>query len=371
MPTYTSNYSIPKPTNNGDATTWGTYLNSGMDIIDSTVKSVSTVANAALPLAGGTLTGGLTGTSASFTSTLSVTGVVSYAARQTATILASTVAGDYLQLLPTDLGVGKAGFYIAKSATPGTWNFNFYDGATNSGTLQVNSVAAGFSGNVSVSGTLGVTGISTLPNIVNGTMYSGSNGGGVSIGGGSTYNNGGGIQVYGSTASGASGVIIFSTGTGATNSQVGSFAANGTFNVSNNATIGGTLGVAGAATFSSSVSAASLAGTALASAAQTLTGSSTTQAITPSGFAGNSSLGTNGYYKLPGGLIIQWGYLASAASTGTAITFPVTFSSVYSIQVTPQYGGTPIASQVFNVTGSGATVYAGVASPISWIAIGS
>jgi hypothetical protein len=296
MPSYTTNYSIPKPTNNGDATTWGTYLNSGMDIIDTTVKSVSTVANAALPLAGGTLTGGLTGTSASFSSTLSVTGVVSYAARQTATILASTVAGDYLQLLPTDLGVGKAGFYIAKSATPGTWNFNFYDGATNSGTLQVNSVAAGFSGNVSVSGTLGVTGATTLtgalsPNggiVMLANMTGGATSGAYTLAGGNTFQNGGSIQLYGSAASGAPGTIQFAGGTGGTNTSFGSFNASGLFNVVNNATIGGTLGVTGAATFSSSVSAASAAGSMLAVASDVDTGSSTSKVTTPAAVAGSA-----------------------------------------------------------------------------------
>lgn len=40
----------------------------------------------------------------------------------------------------------------------------------------------------------------------------------------------------------------------------------------------------------------------------------------------NQSLGANGYQKLPGGLIIQWGLSAAlGAETGTNITLPVTF----------------------------------------------
>ncbi|WP_445656816.1 gp53-like domain-containing protein [Achromobacter sp. NCFB-sbj8-Ac1-l] len=43
-------------------------------------------------------------------------------------------------------------------------------------------------------------------------------------------------------------------------------------------------------------------------------------------FAGGAqSLAGNGYQKLPGGLILQWGFQASAASTTTSVTFPIAF----------------------------------------------
>lgn len=50
---------------------------------------------------------------------------------------------------------------------------------------------------------------------------------------------------------------------------------------------------------------------------------------------GNSA---NGYYKLPNGLILQWGSeTVSNASGGTSITFPTSFATaVYSIQLTIQ-----------------------------------
>lgn len=64
-----------------------------------------------------------------------------------------------------------------------------------------------------------------------------------------------------------------------------------------------------------------------------------TNGVYTSSFTGsNQSLGTNGYQKLPGGLIIQWGYVSvSPAWFGTAtITYPVAFSSaVYSVQANP------------------------------------
>jgi hypothetical protein len=60
MTTTTSNYGWVKPDVGASNDAWGGLLNTDLDGIDSTVKTVSNVANAALPLAGGTLTGNLT-----------------------------------------------------------------------------------------------------------------------------------------------------------------------------------------------------------------------------------------------------------------------------------------------------------------------
>lgn len=38
-----------------------------------------------------------------------------------------------------------------------------------------------------------------------------------------------------------------------------------------------------------------------------------------------SSLATNGYQKLPSGLIVQWGQIATSGTTGVTVTFPVAF----------------------------------------------
>ena len=63
----TTNYGWTKPTVGSSTDAWGGYLNTDLDGIDSTVFTVSgvanaaqTTANAALPKAGGTLTGALT-----------------------------------------------------------------------------------------------------------------------------------------------------------------------------------------------------------------------------------------------------------------------------------------------------------------------
>lgn len=55
----TTNYSFDKPTVGVSDGTWGTSLNNNWDSIDTLLKAVSDVANAALPKAGGTMTGNL------------------------------------------------------------------------------------------------------------------------------------------------------------------------------------------------------------------------------------------------------------------------------------------------------------------------
>ncbi len=57
--TFTTNYAWTKPAVGADSGSWGGLLNADLDAIDATVFSISGVAGAALPLAGGTMTGAI------------------------------------------------------------------------------------------------------------------------------------------------------------------------------------------------------------------------------------------------------------------------------------------------------------------------
>lgn len=54
---------------------------------------------------------------------------------------------------------------------------------------------------------------------------------------------------------------------------------------------------------------------------------------------GTSSIAANGYSKLPNGLTLQWGSVQSNTSVGD-ITFPTTFTTLYSLQITVNIAAT-------------------------------
>ena len=112
----------------------------------------------------------------------------------------------------------------------------------------------------------------------------------------------------------------------------------------------------------------------LATAAETLTGSSTTLALTPGGLAGNKSLAVSGYYKFPGGLIIQWGLSSVSASTSETTLFPVTFPSACRSATAAITEASTTAREALKVVlaNNGVQVYNPNAASISfyWFAVG-
>jgi hypothetical protein len=91
----------------------------------------------------------------------------------------------------------------------------------------------------------------------------------------------------------------------------------------------------------------------------------------------NQSLSSNGYQKLPSGLIMQWGTSSSIGSDGTAtITYPTAFpSATGAVQITPiislQIGGQGVQS-VSSVSTSSFVINNGLDASMSfyWFAIG-
>jgi hypothetical protein len=85
------------------------------------------------------------------------------------------------------------------------------------------------------------------------------------------------------------------------------------------------------------------------------------------------SLGTDGYQKFPGGLMIQWGY-QSTNSTSIAVSFPTSFSAVYAV-VGGSESGNSSSGGFFRASGlstSGFTWAPGSnACKGWWLAIGS
>ena len=81
-------------------------------------------------------------------------------------------------------------------------------------------------------------------------------------------------------------------------------------------------------------------------------------------------LASPGWTKLPNGIVVQWG-LATATVAGTAITFPVAFSTANFIVLPGTTNGNSIgAVSAGNVTSNGFTLYAGASISSTWFAIG-
>lgn len=65
------------------------------------------------------------------------------------------------------------------------------------------------------------------------------------------------------------------------------------------------------------------------------TGTATDEALTPANFGTQNDLSTDGYQKLPAGVIMQWGEVTNTVGT-TTVTFPIEFpNAVFFVSNTP------------------------------------
>lgn len=102
---------------------------------------------------------------------------------------------------------------------------------------------------------------------------------------------------------------------------------------------------------------------------------STTQIATTAFVNPAGSLATPGYVKLASGLIIQWGNASIGAGGGT-VTFPVAFPNDKQLSITAFYGSSVFANFSSSTLSDFyaqcwlSTTGAGIASTITWIAIG-
>lgn len=105
-------------------------------------------------------------------------------------------------------------------------------------------------------------------------------------------------------------------------------------------------------------------------------GTDATRAMVAANFT--KSIAANGYIKLPGGVLIQWGKTANIANVATVnINFPVSFATaVYIINVTPEYQGSGTSYSSWATPNSlsqmsvGQNNGASIAAPLFWVAIG-
>ncbi len=138
----------------------------------------------------------------------------------------------------------------------------------------------------------------------------------------------------------------------------GSVISNGTFlTTSGTVTTNGSFVLSGSVSGVSTLTANTLNGVNAAISSNTLN-------------LGTSSITGSGYTRLPNGLLYQWGSAVAATTTG-ATTFPTPFSTVYSVVVSSNQGGTYIPF-VSSISTTGATFRTSntSAATVYWMAIG-
>ena len=97
----------------------------------------------------------------------------------------------------------------------------------------------------------------------------------------------------------------------------------------------------------------------IATTEEVAAGTDNTKAVTPAGLAGSMSLSSNGYYKFPGGLIIQWGVGYAAGSglhdnAGFLNILPIAFLTTCTLALAIHRGGNATSTNIVS-TATGKT----------------
>jgi hypothetical protein len=222
-----------------------------------------------------------------------------------------STADDHLRLIKSTIKSTFPNINSAVNPTPA--QMNFLVGVTSAIQPQMDTKAAkgantditSITGNAATASAVAWSGITSKPTTVAG--YSISDMGSQSVNFATT------ATTATNLAAGVAGAVHYQTGAGASG-----FSASGTSGqvLTSNGTTAPTWVAQSALTVGNATTAAACSGN--AATATNATNAATAAAVTS---LGTNSIGTNGYQRLPGGLIMQWGFSASWA----AVTFPLTF----------------------------------------------
>ncbi len=172
---------------------------------------------------------------------------------------------------------------------------------------------------------------------------------------------------------------------GVTNA-VGAFAMGNTLNVNGDVIFTKNLAVTGVSTFSGNIAVTGRLTTTTNVATNTVT-ANTISVVNGSVSTNTFTLGASdltaghGYARLPNGLLMQWGANTGTVNNATTATvsFPATFTTLYSVQVTiansqstaTALGGVVNASSTSSFTWKSTLASTAASSRIFWLAIGT
>lgn len=122
----------------------------------------------------------------------------------------------------------------------------------------------------------------------------------------------------------------------------------------------------------------------LATSGEIATGTSGSKVMTPAAFFGNALDAANGYYELPGGILVQWGFVSLSITVDGAwsISFPKAFATacrgVWATPVNASSGDhLDFWAQIVSLNTTGASMYmqmaqgaTGTVTGAYWLAIG-